>query len=136
MAEKLLKDHNRDLIGTVFKSQRKNIGPYEIQKLVEKGTYSKIYLAKSIYTKEEVIVKEINKSSLKKELDELLLITKQIETLKILKHRNIVTLYEIYESPKKIFLITEYLSGKDLMEKIIQKKKFNEEEARIYFSVC
>ena len=93
MAEKLLKDHNRDLIGTVFKSQRKNIGPYEIQKLVEKGTYSKIYLAKSIYTKEEVIVKEINKSSLKKELDELLLITKQIQILKILKHRNIITLY-------------------------------------------
>ena len=133
MTETLLRNHIRVLTGTIIKSQRKCIGPYEIQKLVEKGTYSKIYLAKSIYTKEEVIVKEINKSSLKKELDELLLITKQIQILKILKHRNIITLYEIFESKKYLYLITEYCQGKKLIDQLIEKKRFSEEEALFIF---
>ena len=114
----------------------KNIGPYEILDLLKEGSSSKIYLARSKYTDEYVAIKAINKSPLKNNLDDLLLITKQIETLKILKHRNIVTLYEIYESKKYIYLITEYLSGKDLIEKIIHKKRFNEEEAlRIFFQL-
>ena len=73
------------------------IGPYEIQDLLKEGSSSKIYLAKSLYTNEYVVIKALNKIHLQKNLDDLLLITKQIETLKILKHRNIITLYEIYE---------------------------------------
>ena len=114
----------------------KNLGTYEILDLIKEGSSSKVYLGKSKYTKELVAIKAINKSPLRNNLDDLLLITKQMETLKILKHRNIVTLYEIYESKKYIFLITEYLGGKDLIEKLIRKKRFNEEEAlRIFFQL-
>jgi len=132
-----LRKHIR-LNETIFQSQMpskkgKNIGPYQIQDFLEEGSYSKIYLAKSLYTNERVVIKAINKSLLKKELDNLLLITKQIETLKILKHRNIITLYEIYESRKYIYLITEYCQGKNLIEKLMRKKRFSEEEAFIIF---
>ena len=114
----------------------KNIGPYIVLDLIKEGSSSKVYLAKSKFTNEQVAIKAISKSPLKNNLEELLLITKQMETLKILKHRNIVTLYEIYESKKYIYLITEYLSGKDLIEKLIRKKRFNEEEAlRIFFQL-
>ena len=114
----------------------KNIGPYEIIDLLKEGSTSKIYLAKSKYTNEHVAIKVLNKTPLNNNLDELLLMTKQIETLKILKHRNILTLYEIYESPKYIYLVTEYLPGKDLIEKLIRQKRFNEEEAlRIFFQL-
>ena len=114
----------------------KNIGPYEVLDLIKEGSSSKVYLGKSKYTNEQVAIKAISKSSLKNNLEDLLLIAKQIETLKILKHRNIVTLYEIYESKKYIYLITEFLPGKDLIEKIIRKKRFNEEEAlRIFFQL-
>ena len=41
----------------------KNIGPYEILKKYKDGCYSKIYLAKSKYTEDTVIIKSINKSS-------------------------------------------------------------------------
>ena len=109
------------------------IGPYEIIDFLKEGSSSKIYLAKSQYLGEKVIIKAINKSRFQKNLDELLLVTNQIEALKILKHRNIITLYEIYESPKYIYLITEYCAGKDLIEKIILKKRFSEEEALLIF---
>ena len=116
--------------------QGKYIGPYEILDLIKEGSSSKIYLAKSKYNNEKVAIKAIKKSHFNKNLEDLLLITKQIETLKILKHRNIVSLYEIYESKKYIYLVTEYLSGKDLIEKLIKKKRFNEEEAlRIFFQL-
>ena len=132
-----LRKHRR-LNDTILQSQMpskkgKNIGPYQIQDFLEEGSYSKIYLAKSLYTNERVVIKAINKSSLKKELDDLLLITKQIETLKILKHRNIITLYEIYESRKYLYLITEYCQGKNLIEKLMRKKRFSEEEALVIF---
>ena len=114
-------------------SKGKKIGPYEIIDLLKEGSSSKIYLAKSKITNEYVSIKAISKSPLKNNLEVLLLITKQIETLKILKHRNIVTLYEIYESKKNFYLITEYISGKDLIEKIIRKKRFDEEQAKKIF---
>ena len=114
----------------------KSIGPYEIYDFLKEGSSSKIYLARSKYTNENVAIKAINKTPLQNDLDELLLITKQIETLKVLKHRNIVTLYEIYESKKYIYLVTEYLPGKDVIEKLIKKKRFSEDESlRIFFQL-
>ena len=129
---------HRPLNITLFQSHMaakkgKFIGPYQIQDFLEKGSYSKIYLAKSFYTNEHVIIKAINKSILKKELDDLLFITKQIKTLKVLKHRNIITLYEIYESKKYLYLITEYCQEKNLIVKLMHKKRFSEEEAHVIF---
>ena len=80
-----------------------NIGPYEILEFLKEGSSSKIYLARSKYTNEKVVIKAIKKSHFKNNLEDILLITRQIETLKVLKHRNIVTLYEIYES-KNLFI--------------------------------
>ena len=111
----------------------KNVGPYEIIKKLKDGGYSKIYLAKSKYTGDEVCIKLIEKISFQENIEDLLLATKQIETLKILKHQNILSLLEVYESRNYIFLITEYLSGKDLIEHLIIKKRFNEEEAKKIF---
>ena len=114
----------------------KNIGPYEIIKKIKDGGYSKIFLAQSKYTGDNVCVKIIEKIPFQENVEDLLLATRQIETLKILKHRNIMSLLEIYESPNFIFLITEYLSGKDLIELLIAKKRFSEEEAqKIFFQL-
>ena len=130
LTKSLLK-HNRK--SRIPLEKGKFIGPYEIIDFLKEGSSSQIYLAKSQYLGEKVVIKAINKSRFQKNLDQLLLVTKQIEALKILKHRNIITLYEIYESPKYLYLITEYCSGKDLIEKIIRKKRFSEEEALLIF---
>ena len=133
MNENVQSQDNISSNNRMLQEKDKYLGPYEIMDLLREGSSSKIYLAKSLYTDENVVIKAINKIKFQKNLDNILLITKQIETLKILKHRNIITLYEIYESINYIFLITEYCSGKNLIEKIIQKKRFSEEEALIIF---
>jgi serine/threonine protein kinase len=66
-------------------------------------------------------------------MEDLLLIKREIEILKIIKHRNILTLYEIYESKDYIFLVMEYIPGKNLCEMIVTKRRFKEDEAKIIF---
>ena len=112
----------------------KNIGPYEIIEKLKDGGYSRVFKAKSCYTGEFVAIKLIDKMSFQESVEDVLLMIRQTEVLKILKHRNLVTLYEIYESTKYFYLIMDYLPNGDLMEKIIKKKRFKEEEALSIFS--
>ena len=111
----------------------KNIGPYLITNKIAEGNNSKIYLGKAKYTNDEVAIKIISKEILQENLDDLSLILNQIESLKILKHKNIISLYEIYESPKYFYLVMEYFPKKNLIEKIILKKRLNENETLIIF---
>lgn len=55
----------------------------------------------------------------------------EIDILKNLNHPNIVRLYEVFESKKWIYLVTELCEGKELFDEIIQRKKFTELEAAI-----
>ena len=105
-----------------------SIGQYEIKEQFNEGLYSKIYLGISKYTNDKVSIKIINKSSFAKNPYNLIFIKNEIEVLKILKHRNILTLYEIYESSDYIFIVTEYLPS-DLISLITTKKRLNESDA-------
>ena len=111
-----------------YENLPKSIGAYEIKEKINEGGFSKIYSGISKYTNDKVAIKIINKSSFLQNPDDIILIQNEIEVLKILKHRNILTLYEIYESSQYIFLITEYLST-ELSSLIISKKRFDETDA-------
>ena len=115
------------------KNINKNIGPYKIISKIKEGDNSKIYLAKSTYTGDEVAIKAISKEEFQKDIEDLALISNQLESLKILKHKNIISLYEIYESPKYIYLVMEFSPKKNLIEKIILKKRLSENETLIIF---
>ena len=112
----------------------KYIGPYEIIEKLKDGGYSKIYKAKSYYTGDFVAIKAIDKTGFQETVEDVLLMIRQTEVLKILKHRNLISLYEIYETTKYFYLIMDYLPNGDLIEKIIKQKRFKEEEALNIFS--
>ena len=105
-----------------------SIGPYDIKEKINEGGYSKIYLGISKYTNEKVAIKIIDKTLFIKNPEDLLLIRNEIDILKLLKHRNILTLYEIYESNQYFFLITEHLTS-ELLNLILNKKRLNESDA-------
>ena len=124
---------NKKNLEKIDENINKNIGPYIIINKLKEGNNSKVYLGKSKYTNDEVAIKIISKESLQENLEDLTLILNQIESLKILKHKNIISLYEVYESPKYFYLIMEYFPKKNLIEKIILKKRLNENETLIIF---
>ena len=55
----------------------------------------------------------------------------EIEILKKMDHPNIVKLYEFYQDKLNFFLITEYIDGGELFDKITQVKYFSEKEAAV-----
>ena len=53
----------------------------------------------------------------------------EIEILKQLDHPNIVRLYEFYQDDLHIYLITEFIEGGELFDKITKVKNFSEQDA-------
>ena len=72
-------------------------------------------------------MKIIRKEDVSKEFVESLL--NEIEILKKLDHPNIVKIYEFYQDKLNFYLITEYIGGGELFDKITKIKCFTESEA-------
>lgn len=51
---------------------------------------------------------------------------KEIETLRSVKHENIIKLHDVYETPRHINLVFEYIGGGDLATRLRQKGSFTE----------
>lgn len=75
-----------------------------------KGTYATVYMGRSRLSNNLVALKEILK-----EHDEGAPCTaiREISLLRLLRHKNIVTLHDICHTPKKLTLVFEYV-GPDL----------------------
>ncbi len=60
-------------------------------------------------------------------------VTREIDILKLIRHPNIIQLFEIIETPKQLFLIMEFVSGGELFDYIVKKQKLKESEACKFF---
>lgn len=72
-------------------------------------------------------VKMIKKSKLTDE--ELAVVHDEVEIMHKIHHPNCAQLYEMFETPKKIYMILELLTGGELFDRIVQKGSFSEREA-------
>ncbi|XP_042904461.1 ribosomal protein S6 kinase 2 beta isoform X2 [Parasteatoda tepidariorum] len=79
-------------------------------------------------------VKEINKNAVQK--SNLSDCTEEIEILfRYGKHPNIVTLYEVFEDEKTIYLVMELLNGGELLDKLDNQNFYSEREASAIFEI-
>lgn len=60
-------------------------------------------------------------------------VSREIKILKLARHPNIVQLYEIIETPRQLYLITEYVPGGELFDYIVANRRLKEEEACKFF---
>ncbi|XP_006823401.1 death-associated protein kinase 1-like [Saccoglossus kowalevskii] len=56
-------------------------------------------------------------------------IVREVEILSEMKHRNVISLHEVYETPTEVVLILELVSGGELFEFLAEKDHVCEEEA-------
>ena len=54
----------------------------------------------------------------------------EVDMLQKLNHSHIIKLYDVYDVPDKLYLVTEFMSGGELFDKIMTKTYYNEREAR------
>ena len=115
------------------KIQLKQIGNYKLGPEIGSGAFGKVILGKHIPTEEKVAIKILDKSILNQTPTDYQLVKKEISILKIVKHKNIVRLFEILETPRHIFIVMEYCEGGDIMNYILNRKRLTELESLKFF---
>lgn len=109
-----------------------NIGKYRLGRTIGEGTFAKVKLGVDTTNDQYVAIKIIDKhmvleTNLKSQVQ------REIRTMKLLHHPNIVRIHEVIGSKTKIYVVMEYVSGGQLSEKLSYVKKLSEAEARKLF---
>ncbi|KAF3836417.1 hypothetical protein F7725_028975 [Dissostichus mawsoni] len=95
---------------------------YEIKEDIGVGSYSICKRAVHKGTSMEYAVKIINKAKRDP--------TEEVEILlRYGQHPNIITLKDVYDDGRSVFLVTELMKGGELLDKILRQKFFSEREA-------
>ncbi|XP_054792258.1 CBL-interacting serine/threonine-protein kinase 3-like isoform X1 [Prosopis cineraria] len=111
---------------------KRRIGKYEVGRTIGEGTFAKVKFARNSETGEAVAIKILEKEKvLKHKMAEQ--IRREIATMKLIKHPNVVLLYEVMGSRTKIYIVLEFVTGGELFDKIVNNGRMNEKEARSYF---
>ena len=107
---------------------RKFIGQFHLTEKLGQGTFGIVVLGTHEITGEKVAVKILDKEKILQETDKSRL-EREIKILKNMRHKNIVRLYDVKETRTSLYIIMEYISGKELFEYITNKGKLSEIEA-------
>lgn len=106
----------------------RQIGNYLLGKCIGKGTFGKVKLGTHVVTDEKVAIKILEKDRIS-DASDVERVAREIHVLKLLRHPNIIQMYEIIETPKQLYLIMEYASGGELFDYIVANTRLNEIEA-------
>jgi 5'-AMP-activated protein kinase catalytic alpha subunit len=108
------------------------LGRYEIGRTLGEGNFGKVKYARHLATGAHFAVKILDRNKiLSLRFDDQ--IRREIATLKLLKHPNVVRLHEVAASKTKIYMVLEYVNGGELFDKIAIKGKISEHEGRRLF---
>lgn len=104
---------------------------YELGRLLGQGTFAKVHYARNLKTGMGVAIKIIDKEKVLKVgmIDQ---IKREISVMRLIRHPNVVELYEVMASKTKIYFVMEYAKGGELFNKL-SKGKLKEDVARRYF---
>ncbi|XP_024017442.1 CBL-interacting serine/threonine-protein kinase 23 [Morus notabilis] len=113
-------------------STRTRVGRYELGRTLGEGNFAKVKFARNIETGENVAIKILDKDKLLKH-KMIGQIKREISTMKLIRHPNVIRMYEVMASKTKIYIVMEFVTGGELFEQIASKGRFKEDEARKYF---
>ncbi|XP_017974854.1 PREDICTED: CBL-interacting serine/threonine-protein kinase 1 isoform X2 [Theobroma cacao] len=108
------------------------LGNYELGRTLGEGNFAKVKLAKNLHSGHPFAVKILDKAKII-QLNITDQIKREIATLKLLKHPNVVRLHEVLASKTKIYMVLEYVTGGELFDRIASKGKLSESQGRKLF---
>jgi len=97
-----------------------------------KGNFSKVKYAIDVNDKTSWAIKIVDRKMIQKENLESQL-RREIAIMKLLKHKHIIKLREVLQSPTKIYIVLELVTGGELFDRIVKQKRFDEKTSRNYF---
>ena len=134
---RMLRDMIPSLINEHVESMEQNlmttmkIDQYEVQKHIENGASSSIYLVKDPVSQRDVIMKlwrpeeELDLNTLKREVDAMMK----------LKHPNIPEVYDYVENESHPYFVMEYIQGETLLQRVEQSDDFIPEDKIVNWAI-
>ncbi|WOK99507.1 CBL-interacting protein kinase 23-like isoform X1 [Canna indica] len=108
------------------------VGRYELGRTLGEGNFAKVKFAKNVETRESVAIKIFDKDKILRH-KMVRQIKREISTMKLVRHPNVIEMYEVMASKTKIYIVLEFVDGGELFDKIARNGKLKEDEARKYF---
>jgi len=102
---------------------------YDLQEELGKGGFSVVRKAINKSTGQAVAIKFIDKKMIGNK-EELELIQREIDIMKKVQHPNVLCLIERFESPERLALVMELVTGGELFYKIVDNGSYSERDAR------
>lgn len=81
---------------------------------------------------DKVALKILDKTRLDSQAQRLL--SREITSMEYLRHPNVIHLYEVVETPSRLYLVLEYAGGGDLHNKICCEGKLSDNSSKITFA--
>lgn len=104
---------------------------YDFGRLLGQGNFAKVYYGRNLKTGQSVAIKVIDKEKVLKVglMDQ---IKREISVMRLVKHPNVLQLYEVMATKNKIYFVIEYAKGGELFNKVA-KGRLKEDVASTYF---
>ncbi|MED6160209.1 CBL-interacting serine/threonine-protein kinase 23 [Stylosanthes scabra] len=118
--------------GHATNSGKTRVGKYDIGRTLGEGNFAKVKFAKNTVTGDNVAIKILDKEKILKH-KMINQIKREISTMKLIRHPNVIRMYEVMASKTKIYIVLEFVTGGELFDKIASRGRLKEEEARRYF---
>lgn len=114
---------------------KESILDYESLTIIGRGAFGEVRLCRHIKTCEYFAVKKMEKTEMYKK-NQLNHIRAERDVLANANSDWVVQLYSSFTDAKNLYLVMEFLPGGDLMNLLIEKDVFTEEEAIFYIAEC
>ncbi|XP_051963760.1 serine/threonine-protein kinase SIK3 homolog isoform X1 [Xyrauchen texanus] len=130
-------------VASVSRPAPARVGDYEMERTIGKGNFAVVKLATHMITRAKVAIKIVDKTQL--DDDNLKKIFREVQIMKMLRHPHIIRLYQVMETERLIYLVTEYASGGEIFDHLVAHGRMAEKEARrkfkqivaaVYFCHC
>uniref|UniRef100_A0A2P2M065 Protein kinase domain-containing protein n=1 Tax=Rhizophora mucronata TaxID=61149 RepID=A0A2P2M065_RHIMU len=98
---------------------RMRVGRYELGRTLGEGTFAKVKFARNVETGEHVAIKILDKEKVLRH-KMIVQIKREISTMKLIRHPNVIRMYEVMASKTKIYIVLEFVTGGELFDKIVR----------------
>ena len=110
-----------------------SIDDFTIIKLLGKGSYAKVLLVRKNSDEEYFAMKVLKKREITERSEENHIISER-QILENCKSPFIVQLKYAFQTPRKLYMVMEFMAGGELFFHLSKLRRFNEEIARFYIS--